>query len=273
MSDDRAGLALREHLGDVLADVMPRPTLLDDIHAAHQRRLRRRASLLAAGSALTVAAATAAVLWTTTTTGGHGLVRTKITPAASPSYGPPKPLEEWFTSSFPLARPTGEIVAIPLSSDVLDPADSKRSLVVWYNAGQDVFCSGEVVQDRDHPDGWRGAGGGASCTDNARHRPWASQITSGASNCQGTRYWFGVIGVDAPKVEVTGVGGPDPTLTLRGLEGAPSPFFVVTDIKAPAVLFRYLDAHGKLVRQVTDPTHHAPDCGPLPVVPTPTPSG
>ena len=281
MIDDPAGTALREHLDDVLSGVRPHPFLLENVRAEHDRRSRRRAMAMASGSALTAATATAVVLWGSTIDLGHhvGGHHTQPTPLASPSYPPAQPDERWFAEPYALPRPSGEIARIALPSEDNDPANSRRTLLVWYNAPKDTFCEHDIVQSPDYPEGSERAGGGSSggCSAIPPSNPRHTGLVSGSENCKGDSwlYWFGVVGADAPTVEVRGVGGPDPQVTTQQLDGAPTPFFVVIDATAPVLEFRYLAADGHLVREQLE-RHSlarggATYCGNP--TPTPTPSG
>jgi len=292
MIDDPTGLALREHLDAVLADVVPQPSLLDGIRADYDRRMRRRAAMLAGGSALTAAAATATVLVASNVGAADRGVAPGTEPSASsspsvsPTYPPPQPPERIFTGPYAFARPSGEIATFPLALHQNDPADSRRTLLVWYNAPEDVFCATDILQTSSDPGGG-GTGGGGGCSATPTSKIRRSGLVLGSENCPngGWGYWFGVVGADTATVEAHAIGGPDPTVTVRRLDGAPTPFFVITDVHASVIDFRYLDADGNEVghQQSTLPQPAIPgSCstvtGPIPnpnptPTPTPTPSG
>jgi len=288
MTDDPTGLALREHLDAVLADVAPRSSLLDGIHDEYGRRMRRRATVVAGGSALTAAAATATVLVASNIGAADRGVAPDTEPSASssptdsPTYPPPQPPERIFTGPYAFPRPSGEVATFPLALDQNDPADSRRTLLVWYNAPEDSFCASEILQTSSDPGGG-GGGGGCSATPTQKIR--RTGLVLGSENCAngGWGYWFGVVGADTATVEAHAAGGSDPTVTVRQLDGAPTPFFVVTDIDihAPEIDLRYLDADGNEVghQQQTLPHPASPgSCTTMtgPILnpnPNPTPSG
>ncbi|MDQ1747636.1 MAG: hypothetical protein QOD07_1899 [Frankiaceae bacterium] len=251
MTDDATGLALRDHLDGVLAGVVPSATLLDTVHAAHHRRVRRRAMALSSGAALTVAAATAAVVVGAAggapTTPDHK-AHQPIPPASAPSYGTPKPQERWFAGRFAFPRPSGEVAVYPVHPERKDPADTRRSLLVWYSAPAKMYCAHDVLQTPDHPDGDDGPTSGGSCAALPQSMPPRTLLSSFGGECGSFEFVLGIVGVDAPKVEARAVGGPNPDVIIRRLDQAPAPFFLVVDAKAQALMMRYYDAGGHFLR-------------------------
>ncbi len=256
MIDDPTGIALRDHLDDLLAGVRPHPSLLDNIRTEHHRRSRRRAIAMASGSVLTSAVATAVVVWGSTAGvvhhghGGGGRTPQPV-PLASPTYPPAQPDETWF-SAFGLPRPSGQIARFTLPPDDNDPPDSQHTLLVWYNAGKDTFCAMDIVQTAQYPQGSRLAGGGGGgCSDSSPGHTTHTGLVTSSESCN-RDYWpylFGLVGANAPVVKVHGVGGPDPELIVKRLDGAPRSFFIVIDATAPALRFDYFASDGHLVRQ------------------------
>lgn len=256
MNDDAGGLALRDHLEVVLADVAPRPSLLADIRAEHQRRLRMRAVGLGVGSAVTAAAATAAVLLVPAL-GADGDHRGgQPVPLDSAAYPPAQPAEKWFTRPYPLPRPSGEIAQYALPAQERDPAGSQRTLLVWYNADKDAYCAHDIVQTAANPEGSDDPSTTGGCSANPPITMRRTGLVMGSVNCkkQGWEYWFGVLVPGATTVKVDGVGGPDPAVVVRRLDGAPRSFFLVIDPAAPTMVFRYLDADGHQVGDLQDAT-------------------
>jgi hypothetical protein len=270
MTDDPTGLALRDHLDEVLAGLAPDPSLLHSIRAERQRRLRRRTAVLGCASVLTAVTATGAVLWGSLVAGerdGGRPTPLASAPGPSPSespssapsasYPPAQPNEQWFTGPYAFPRPTGEIVRFPMQLEERDPSDSRRTLLVWYSAPKDTFCAMDLLQTRDHPDGEPSSGVGG-CSAAPSVQPRHTNIVNASESCGRIAFpfVFGVLGDDATTVKAYGVGGPDPDVTLRPLDGAPTSLFVVVDATAPALIFRYLDADGHVVREQNLRNHH-----------------
>lgn len=269
MTDDPTGVALREHLDEILGGVTPSPALLDGIRAGYDRRMRRRATALACGSALTVAAATVAVLLTptvgnsrqTTHPGGRPSVgpTPTVTAPVPPDYPPAEPSEKLLTGPFAFPRPSGEIARFRMNHEPGDRAGSRRTLLVWYNAPKDVFCAVDVVQSPDDPNAQRGATYGGGCSLEPAPTTWHTGLVTGSEACDGKywHYWFGVVGANTATVKAHVAHGPDPDpdVIVGHLDGAPRSFFVVIDVPAPttkpAIVFRYLDANGRVVGEQT----------------------
>ncbi|MDQ1683999.1 MAG: hypothetical protein QOC82_736 [Frankiaceae bacterium] len=283
MSDDTTGVALRDHLDEVLAGVTPSPTLLDDVRAAHHRRSRRRATVVAFGSALGTAAATAIVVWGPTFAGapgdGGGHRHSQPAPLASPSYSspsypPPQPREKWFHGPYAYGRPTSDVATFPLAAREQDPANSRRTLLVWYAATEAEYCVRDILQSPDDPYGDADGRSGGGCTLVPAQGPTRTNVRESSETCTRWAYVVGMIAPDTARVEARGIGGPTPAVTVRQIRGAPAPVFVVVDASAPTFVFRYLDAAGHQVGYRLM-THHIPGgatrC--VPTVPTPTPSG
>ena len=251
MNDDTTALALRDHLEHVLAGLAPQPSLLTEIHHRHDRRVRRHALALSTGAALTVAAATAVVLIGAASGASTGGDRKRHQPtplASSPSYSTPKPQESWFTGKIAFPRPTGEIAVYPVQSWKSDPTNSRRSLLVWYDAPARTYCAHDILQTPDNPDGDPGPRSGGSCAAIPRTVTLRTELASYAGACGGFEYVLGLVGPDAPKVEARAIGGPNPDVIVRRLDDAPMPFYLVRDAKAQALMMRYYNAAGHFLR-------------------------
>lgn len=251
MSDESTGLALREHLEHVLAAVQPDPMFVDSVRAQHRRQVRRRQAFAAAASALAVAAVSAAAWWIGSAAGSGKTPAP--TPLASESstptpagYGPAQPMESWFTGSYPLPRPTNGIAQLPLHSYAIDSPGSKRSVLVWYSADTESYCAHSIVQTPEHPEGYEGESSTGGCSDDAKGVRLGAGAVSSAQAC-GSESWsfvFGVLGADADRVTAEGLGGPDPKIAVRKLDGWRYGVFVALDVKAPGVLFHFFNAAG-----------------------------
>jgi len=262
MSDENTGLALREHLEHVLAGVQPDPMLAQHVRSQHRRRVRRYQAGIATGSALAVAGIVAATMWIGSATGSGTVVHPMPlasegsptpTPTAAPSYPPAEP-QKFADGHYPLPPPTGEILRFPLRSEPNDPPGSQRTLMVWHNADTNDYCADSTVQTPEHPTGGGGGSAGGGCagtTSPDEHLLSGLVLASPACGDESWSFIFGVLGRNAVKVTAEGVGGPDPEVVTRRLDGWDMSVFLVLDAEAPTVVFHYLDADGHEVRHQT----------------------